>query len=856
MIRHLKPFISLLIVLVLHAGTPAADIQTGEYPETHQEDLFETYRALKSRVVEGKDVSAEVRRLAAAVHDHSFDSLLFPSEKTIQGLRLQEAGRTLWKGGENRKAERLLRESLEILEISGARSEAAFTCYLIAELCSEEERYPEALNWLDRASDYCNGKDRPYLEALIAQSYGYAYWFMDRLQASVLAFSAALVCWRKIGMQDGITVSWNNLASLYEELNLPDHARHCYEKAVASARPNLFEEVRFYLHQNFALFLLRQDDRSRGLAHLEEAGMLRHVSPVEFLIAEFQFCPDPTHLQNLLRATPGVPSVEVDAALAIGRYWLDRNNFEVAHQWLRSALEKSAQSGLDLLARRAAVLLGACLEKRGDYQAAAELYREHVRRNWNLLIPEVVFPYSETVSPLFDGWVRCLVHLDQEDEALAAIHYFSRIRKEKASRLRELRPPPSEATDELAKLAMASKLEISEPSLHFLPNRPDTSTRSFSYSVLELWPDGRQIYAWLTTPSGRSFLLLSLPETAARMVSEVIGGFYSTGGLLPASPSMEELQRLYRCLFQPIERSLAGPSLLVIPHKELQVLPLEILVDEGGRYLLQRYHFSYLPAWDQTRHPPQPLGNPVLVLPEDLSSLPESRRDALFFQKAFPSVRTVRDLQQIPLPAAWIHVSSHFELDNQFWLASRFSDGTRSVSALNLADANLECSLLSLGVCHVANGFSTKIPYWLGFCELFLSGRVSSLVVSRWEMDELAAPIYREFYLNCKRGKSMDEALSQARRNFLKKTLWRGKAKVSGRHPFFWAGINYLGQPGIHLFAPDPAKPLPLWLFTLLALACLALGGAALGTRSLCRHANSARETAPAVPEHRIPNPK
>jgi tetratricopeptide (TPR) repeat protein len=825
--RLLHPVLFLLAQAnLLLCPLPAADTQAGgqEAAAPGQADFFETHKSWRSRVLAYEDVSAEIHALAGSLGDHSFDSLLHPSRKTVYGLRLQEAGRASWNRGENREAARLFRQSLGVLKSSGAVSEAAFSCYLLAELCSEEERYPEALTWLDRASDFSKDRDRFYLEALISQSYGYVYWFMDRLQWSALAFSGALVRWQRLGMRVGITVTWSNLGSLYEEMNIPGQAGQCYEKALESAQKDLFEEVRFYLHHNFALFLLRQGDRSRGLFHLEEARSRRGVSPAEFAIAEFQFFPDEARLEKLLTTSSGVPSIEVDRALALGNHWLVNNNLEAAYPWLSWAVETSNQKGLSLPERRAAGLLGKCLEKRGEYEKAEELYRHYVERNWNLQIPEVLFPYSETVAPLFDGWVRSLVRLNRDQQALHLIQSLSQIRRNKAARLSELGAAPGEITDELAQLAMADELELPAYSMQPM-GLTQGPAKPADYCVLELWPEGRQVFAWVTTPSGRRFIALDLPLPATRIVAELAGAFYSTGGLLPAPPPFAKLQDIYHCLFRPIERFLDSVALLVIPHKELQALPLEILVDEKGRYLLHRYHFSYLPAWDEARPVAQPKGDPVLVLPRDAGSLPESRRDAYFFQTLFPSVRLVREMEQGPAPAAWVHITSHFQLDDRFWVASGFSDGAHKLNALRFVKESFECSVLSLGACHVANGFTSRIPYWLGFCEVFLAGRIQAMVVSRWEMDELAAPIYRDFYLHCKRGKPMDEALSLARRGFWNRPLRRGAVRVSGRHPFFWAGISYVGEPGTHLFTPEPSSPLLLLCLPLPVLACLALMG-------------------------------
>ena len=55
----------------------------------------------------------------------------------------------------------------------------------------------------------------------------------------------------------------------------------------------------------------------------------------------------------------------------------------------------------------------------------------------------------------------------------------------------------------------------------------------------------------------------------------------------------------------------------------------------------------------------------------------------------------------------------------------------------------------------------------------------------------------------------MDQALSQARRRFLGVQLERNGIRVPGNHPYFWAGIAYLGWPGQRLYpVQQPVAPL------------------------------------------------
>ena len=135
----------------------------------------------------------------------------------------------------------------------------------------------------------------------------------------------------------------------------------------------------------------------------------------------------------------------------------------------------------------------------------------------------------------------------------------------------------------------------------------------------------------------------------------------------------------------------------------------------------------------------------------------------------------------------------------------------------------MDCSLLSLGVCESANSATSASPYWMGFSEMLMLNGAESLLTSRWRMGELSASIYIDFFRLCHEGMPMDQALREARLKFLDPEKSGLPAEAS--HPFYWAGITYIGKPGKTL-AGTPGKgfmaealPVIFWL-TLLAASC------------------------------------
>ena len=191
---------------------------------------------------------------------------------------------------------------------------------------------------------------------------------------------------------------------------------------------------------------------------------------------------------------------------------------------------------------------------------------------------------------------------------------------------------------------------------------------------------------------------------------------------------------------------------------------------------------------------------------ETFSQRPGAKKEELNLKKWFPRLGLIKQFQpDKPLKAQWIHASTHFELDSLAWPASTFENNGQKLPLLDFLRAGIQCELLSLGVCNSANNHFSNTPYWLGPAELLLSGGAQSLVLSRWQMDETASQILIDFYRYSRAGLSMDEALHLARVEFQKKQIGRFKTSVAGSHPYFWAGMIYVGNPGRHLYH-EPIK--------------------------------------------------
>ncbi|HXK60820.1 MAG TPA: CHAT domain-containing tetratricopeptide repeat protein [Acidobacteriota bacterium] len=793
--------------------------------------LRDDYRA-------GLNVACAVREYRDTTGDRSFDSLERPSPRTISGLNLQSEARTAWFAGDHDTAIELYYRSYRLFLEDRANSEAGFSLYYIAEILSEQEKYQQSLQVLEHASQLSAGC--LYLGALLNESEGYSRWYLDRLHESTQAFGRAAECWIKLGFAPGLVGAWNNLAALHEELYLSEQALKFYEKALEIEDQVEEGRIRFFLHANYALLLFEMGRREQAEAHLEKARSFSHESPAEFLLIESQIQGPEKSEKRLLEFNPNSVSLKIEKALLLAD-WYRVSNPAKAHKLLRQAAQLSSQNHLRYHKRRSVEALGKLLESERRYDEAAEVYQGAFKEEEHLYVPELLFPYSRIVSPLFDGWVRSLIQSGRPDKALDGIRRLVALRRAKAEAVNPSLFPAITDREGLKRLSQAAGAEAVPIStdwedLQVYPESawPAGDGPRVKPVLLELWPDGKQVYAWVSNSLGRVFLKLELGASINEVLSPVLSTVFSESDYLPSEPDRASLQRLYRLLLAPLEPFLDSDSLVVVVHKELQNLPFEMLIDENGKYVLESYNVSYLPvAGTDTAKKAGHLKDPVFVFPQINPVLPSMEREELLLRSLFPNARTLDKLDPALIGSpAWLHISAHFRLDTEFWLASNFDGGSGEqgkTNALELLPATESCTLVSLGVCHAANSYTVRSPYWLGLSELYLSRGATALVVSRWALDDLSMRIFRDFYLHCRQGMPMDEALTKARRKFLGLRLERDGIRAAGRHPYFWAGITYVGTPGVrlcespgggilHTLTIAGVLGVPLTLFTLFRL--------------------------------------
>lgn len=275
--------------------------------------------------------------------------------------------------------------------------------------------------------------------------------------------------------------------------------------------------------------------------------------------------------------------------------------------------------------------------------------------------------------------------------------------------------------------------------------------------------------------------------------------------------SRELAELLYKRLLGPMQQSMAGRDLLIVPHGSLHYLPFAALHD-GEHYLVQGRAVRYLPTATLLGLLPGPrgvagnlkeqvakmliLGNPDLG--QAALDLPAAQEEAqalhtMFMKNSELLLRnsaTESVVKRRAVEFSHVHVASHGEFSADAPLTSRLrlaadaaNDGALTVSeiyGLRLKADHVMLSACETGLGQVSNGDDV-----VGLTRGFLYAGARNVTGSLWEVDDDAtAELSKRLYHNLKNGVPVARALAEAQETVLAKKA----------HPYYWAAFTLSGS--------------------------------------------------------------
>jgi CHAT domain-containing protein len=311
------------------------------------------------------------------------------------------------------------------------------------------------------------------------------------------------------------------------------------------------------------------------------------------------------------------------------------------------------------------------------------------------------------------------------------------------------------------------------------------------------------------------------------------------------TPDVDSLAvRVWSMRVAPLEPLLGGIRELVVVSPTLHWgLPLELLRDDSGRWLADRFTISYAPSAVLSvlgRSRPAPADDPrrwsALLVgspgpgPAGAAGggLPGIRREienvrsriadarvlvgAAATEAALTRLRSGRALEHFDL----VHIAAHQDADSRFprQTALLLADAAAAgpgvpplqvdstdgrITPDEVAGWRLRARLAMMASCQSMGYPTTRSEGTVGLGQALMEAGARSIVVSAWPVEDRATELlverfYEELIPRAGRGRTIAEALRAARRHVRE---WRAPdGSQPYLHPAYWAGFIVYGDPG------------------------------------------------------------
>jgi len=302
-------------------------------------------------------------------------------------------------------------------------------------------------------------------------------------------------------------------------------------------------------------------------------------------------------------------------------------------------------------------------------------------------------------------------------------------------------------------------------------------------------------------------------------------------------------QRLYEKLIAPVKSKLT-PELIIIPDGVLGYIPFETLLSKTpGRkgvfssypFLLREHRISYcysatlLREMRSKKHRNAPektvlalapfyRGNveilnarvdttELFALRDSFNTLNASGEEVAIIAKLlngtpiYGAAASLDTFRNLAAQHRILHLSTHGKADDRMgdyaYLALGASGSSKNFDKLyarDLYNLELNADLVVLSACETGLGKLRRGEGIVSLARAFAYAGAKSLVTSLWKVDDSKTKdLLVNFYKQLKAGKPKDEALQQAKLDFLNKNRSEGGTFL---HPFFWAGFIAIGDMG------------------------------------------------------------
>ena len=275
-----------------------------------------------------------------------------------------------------------------------------------------------------------------------------------------------------------------------------------------------------------------------------------------------------------------------------------------------------------------------------------------------------------------------------------------------------------------------------------------------------------------------------------------------SGDVKRSPPSHDETKDMKTCLrlfhkiiIAPVADILKEPEIIIVPDSCMYQVPFAALLDEGGRYLSEKFRIRIVPSLtvlkiiqDSPSNYHSKTGALIVGEPEVreviyrgeqmiLDPLPGARKEAEMIGKMLGVIpllgkdATKEAVLEQMKSVALIHFAAHGNPDRGEIALSPVSTTNNTPQEeeylLTMADVSkvqLRAKLVVLSCCHSGRG-EIKVEGVIGIARAFLGSGARSVLVARWALDDESTEQFMKcFYEHLFRGESASESLHEVRK--------------------------------------------------------------------------------------------
>jgi len=260
-------------------------------------------------------------------------------------------------------------------------------------------------------------------------------------------------------------------------------------------------------------------------------------------------------------------------------------------------------------------------------------------------------------------------------------------------------------------------------------------------------------------------------------------------------------KKLYGLLFKDGERFISGKKRIIIaPHRILHYLPFQVLIDESGEVLIEKYEILYLPSasvlkFCQDKNSQKK--DSLLAFEigdfkvENLNPLPSTTEEVKGISSLFDKNEVyagenmkVEVLYEKANKFDILHFATHGIMDSEAPLFSGLVFADDRLDVYEIFDLDLDSYMVTLSACRTGMGEEANGDELVGLSRAFIYAGSPSICSSLWDVSDVSTGELMERFYYHLQDNNKSEALRLAQLDLQKKYS----------HPFFWAPFILTGD--------------------------------------------------------------